>query len=132
MGYTELAYLLTPILLVGENMRGWWLLLLFRSPPSLSSRCLTHNDRVDTTQAPVVATGSGLVVGTRKEAVDPRQNITVSWTAYYVCIASTSLVDLLSPGSSLCGRTSWPVALSSTATPSILGLPKVDKVSRKR
>ena len=29
---------------------------------------------------------SGKVAGTRKEAVDPRQNVTVSWTAYYVRI----------------------------------------------
>ena len=37
-------------------------------------------------EAPVVATVSGKVAGTRKEAVDPRQNVTVSWTAYYVRI----------------------------------------------
>ena len=107
-------------------MRGWWLLLLLFSPQSFSSRCLSNNNKVHS-GAPVVATRSGQVVGTRKEAVDPRQNVTVSWTAYYVCIILTSLVDWLSSGSSLCSPTSWPPALSSTATPSILGLPKVGK-----
>merc|ERR1711971_926858 len=67
---------------VGESMRGWWHLLLLFSPPSFSSRCLSNSDKVHS-GVPVVATMSGRVVGTRKEAVDPRQNVTVSWTAYY-------------------------------------------------
>ena len=32
----------------------------------------------------MVGTVLGQVVGTREEAVDPRQNTTVAWTAYYV------------------------------------------------
>jgi len=68
--------------LVGESMRGWWHLLFLFSPPSFSSRCLSNNDKVHT-GAPIVTTGSGRVMGTRKEDLDPRQNVTVSWTAYY-------------------------------------------------
>ena len=86
-------------------MRGWWHLLLLFSPPSFSSRCLSNdvkvppsfssrclsnnNDKVHS-GAPVVTTWSGRVVGTRKEAVDPRQNVTVSWTAYYVSTIMTA------------------------------------------
>ena len=34
--------------------------------------------------APLVQTQRGPVLGTREVEVDPRQNVTVSWTAYYV------------------------------------------------
>ena len=111
-------------------MRGWWLLLLLSSPTSFSSRCLNRNeDEEHHTQldALVVATGSGRVVGARKEAVDPRQNVTVSWTAFYVGLMLVSLVVQFSPGSSICCSTSWPASLSPTATSSILGMPEVDQ-----
>ena len=66
-------------------------MLLFSPSSSLSSQCLNENVHSTKVGAPVVLTGSGRVVGTRKEAVDPRQNVTVSWTAYYVCIILTDL-----------------------------------------
>ena len=109
-------------------MRGWWLLLLLSSPTAFSSRCLNEDEQQHTQlDTPVVATGSGRVVGARKEAVDPRQNVTVSWTAFYVGLMLVSSVARFTPGSSICCSTSWPASLSPTATSSILGMPEVDQ-----
>ena len=56
---------------------------------TLRSETKTFFSSTQKAEAPVVATVSGKVAGTRKEAVDPRQNVTVSWTAYYVRILLT-------------------------------------------
>ena len=56
---------------------------------TLRSETKTFFSSTQKAEAPVVATVSGKVAGTRKEAVDPRQNVTVAWTAYYVRIILT-------------------------------------------